>query len=111
MIPLGMLGNDRKTNNSLKPRTNLTLARRLLRQAGYANGFSITLSYATGFPFDGVLPEVLAPKVVHDLSLIGIKVTLAPTPISVLITAYRAGTVPFILWAVQDDFPDPNAYA
>jgi peptide/nickel transport system substrate-binding protein len=108
MIPVGMVGNDRAANNRLKPRTNLALARRLMRQAGYPKGFSITMEYPGGFTFDGVSYDLLAPKVAHDLGTIGIKVTLAATQLSVLLPAWRAGKQALILWAWVVDFPDPN---
>jgi peptide/nickel transport system substrate-binding protein len=108
MIPVGLLGNGQATNNSLKPRTNLPLARRLLTQAGYPHGFSTTLAYPTGFTLDGVTYDVLAPKVAHDLAAVGIHVTLDPTPLSVLLPAYRAAKVAFTLWFWIPDYPDPN---
>jgi len=112
MIPVGMLGNDVATNNSLLVHQNLAKARALLKAAGYPNGFSVKLSYDTKPPtFDGVLFEPLVNKVQNDLARIGIKVTLDPQVDSVLLPAYRAQKLQMLLFNWGVDFPDPNDYA
>jgi peptide/nickel transport system substrate-binding protein len=108
MVPVGMLGNDRATNRRLQPHTDLALARRLLRQAGYPHGFSVTLAYATGWTIDGVSYDLLAPKVAHDLGAIGIQVTLAPMPLSILWPAFQSGKEAFTILYWRPDYPDPN---
>jgi peptide/nickel transport system substrate-binding protein len=108
MIPLGMLGNDRATNNRLRPHTNLTLARRLLTRAGYPHGFSVTLAYPAGVTFDGVAYDLLAPEVASDLGGVGIRVTLDPMAIGVFIPAFRSGKEALALLYWRPDYPDPN---
>jgi peptide/nickel transport system substrate-binding protein len=109
MIPVGLIGNDRATNNRLRSRTNLGLARRLLREAGYPRGFTTKMQYPAGFTFDGVSFDVLAPKVAHDLAAISIRVTFVPTPLSVVFPAWRDGKQDALfLWAWGVDFPDPS---
>jgi peptide/nickel transport system substrate-binding protein len=112
MIPVGSIGNDPVTNSTLKTHTDLALARRLMRQAGYPGGFSVTMKYPAGFTFDGVSFDVLAPKVVYDLGAIGIKVTPVALPLSVLLPAWRAARQgPLMLFAYDPAYPDPDDYA
>lgn len=111
MIPVGMLGNEPAFNNKVKPRQNLTLAKNLMKQAGYAKGFSVPMAYDGGVTFDGVSYDLLAPKVAHDLAAIGINVKLQPMQDTVLLPAYRAQKLPLVLYNWGVDFPDPNDYA
>jgi peptide/nickel transport system substrate-binding protein len=108
MIPVGMLDNDKATNTRLKPHTNPALARRLVREAGYPHGFSVTLAYPTPLTLDGVSYDLLAPKVAHDLGAAGIRVTLDPRPLTVLLPAFRSGKEAMTLWFWRPDYPDPN---
>jgi peptide/nickel transport system substrate-binding protein len=111
MIPVGMLGNDVGFNNRVKPRLNITLAKSLLKQAGYAKGFTVPMAYDGGTTFDGVSYDLLAPKVQHDLAAIGVNVKLQPMQDTVLLPAYRAQKLPLVLYNWGVDFPDPNDYA
>jgi len=111
MIPVGMLGNEASFNNRVRPRLNIALAKTLLRQAGYTNGFTVSLAYDGGVTFDGVSYDLLAPKIAHDLSAIGINVKLHPMQDTVLLPAYRAQKLEMILYNWGVDFPDPNDYA
>lgn len=112
MIPVGMLGNDTATNNSLLINQNLARARALLKQAGYANGFTVKMAYdLKPATFDGVLFEPLANKVQNDLARVGIKVQLQPQVDSLILPAYRAQKLQMILYNWGVDYPDPNDYA
>lgn len=111
MIPVGMLGNEPAFNNSVKPRQNIAYAKNLLKQAGYPNGFTVSMAYDGGVTFDGVSYDLLAPKVAHDLSAIGITVKLQPMQDTVLLPAYRAKKLALVLYNWGVDFPDPNDYA
>ncbi len=111
MIPVGMLGNSTPVNNSLLLHRDLAKARALLKAAGYANGFSIKLSYDTNTTFDGVAYDPIASKLQNDLAQVGIKVTLEPQQDSVLLPAYRGQKLQMILYNWGVDFPDPHDYA
>lgn len=111
MIPVGLIGNSPSFNNQVKPTTNVTLAKSLLKQAGYPNGFSVKMAYDGGVTFDGVSFDLLAPKVQADLGRIGVKVQLDPMQDTVLLPAYRAGKLPMVLYNWGVDFPDPNDFA
>jgi len=108
MIPVGMLGNEPAFNNSVKPRLNIAYAKNLLKQAGYPNGFTVSMAYDGGVTFDGVSYDLLAPKVAHDLAAIGITVKLQPMQDTVLLPAYRAKKLALVLYNWGVDFPDPN---
>jgi peptide/nickel transport system substrate-binding protein len=111
MLPVGMLGNAATFNNSIKPRQNIAYAKNLMKQAGYAKGFSVPLAYDGGVTFDGVSYDLLAPKVVNDLAAIGITIKPHPMQDTVLLAAYRAQKLPMVLYNWGVDFPDPNDYA
>ena len=110
MIPVGMLGNDPAFNAFTKPRQDVAHAKSLLKQAGYPNGFTVTMAYDGGTAFDGVSYDLLAPKIAHDLAAIGINVKLQPMQDTILLAAYRAQKLPFVLYNWGVDFPDPNDY-
>lgn len=111
MVPVGMLGNSPSFNNQIKPKQNIAAAKRLMKQAGYAKGFTVSMAYDGGVTFDGVSFDLLAPKVAHDLSAIGITVKLHPMQDTVLLPAYRAQKLAMVLYNWGVDFPDPNDYA
>ncbi|MDB5059573.1 MAG: putative dipeptide transporter, partial [Chloroflexi bacterium] len=111
MIPVGMLGNDTATNNALLIHTDLAKARALLKAAGYANGFSVTMGYDVGITYDGVSYDPLSAKIQNDLAKVGIKVTLDPEQDTVLLTKYRAQKLQMILYNWGVDYPDPNDYS
>lgn len=111
MIPVGMLGNAPSFNNQIKPKQNIATAKRLMKQAGYAKGFTVSMAYDGGVTFDGVSFDLLAPKVAHDLAAIGITIKLHPMQDTVLLPAYRAQKLAMVLYNWGVDFPDPNDYA
>lgn len=81
-------------------------ARALLTEAGYPDGFDITLDYPT-FTFQGVNMDTNAQKIQADLAEIGINVTLNPMEIQVALEGYRAGTEGFGYWFWGPDVLDP----
>lgn len=111
MIPVGLIGNQPATNAKLKPSYNPALARSLLRQAGYPNGFSVDLSYGVGHVVDGVSMDVIMPFVQQNLRAVGITATLKPTDFTVMLAAYRAQKLPMVAieWGV--DYPDSGDFA
>jgi len=111
MIPVGMVGNDSATNNSLLIHQDLAKARSLLAAAGYANGFTVNMNYDVNTTFDSVTFDPLAAKVQNDLAKVGIKVNLVPQQDTILLTAYRAQKLQMVLYNWGVDYPDPNDYA
>jgi peptide/nickel transport system substrate-binding protein len=111
MIPIGMPGNDPKTNAKLLPKYSQSQAKSLLKQAGYANGFNVDLYYGAGNTFDGISFDLVMPKIAHDLQAVGINATLKPEDFTVMLADYRAQKLPMVAiqWGV--DYPDSNDYA
>ncbi|MBK8026824.1 MAG: ABC transporter substrate-binding protein [Chloroflexi bacterium] len=85
---------------------DLDAARALLAEAGYADGFDITLQYPT-FTFQGVIMDTNAQKIQADLAEIGINVTLEPAELGVALEQYRAGQQGFAYWFWGPDILDP----
>jgi peptide/nickel transport system substrate-binding protein len=88
---------------------NLAKAKRLLTQAGYANGFSVTLSYNAGDP----VQEQIAILLRDSLSKIGINVSLQKLPTAAIQDLIFSGNDPktakgatFALWLDAAFFPE-----
>ena len=111
MIPVGLLGNSPAFNNKVKPNYDPALAKSLLKQAGYPNGFSEDLYYGSGHVVDGVSMDLLMPLVQSYLKAVGINVTLKPEDFTVMLADYRAQKLPWIAieWGV--DYPDAGDFA
>ncbi|MBC7811752.1 MAG: hypothetical protein H7175_11425, partial [Burkholderiales bacterium] len=88
---------------------DLDAASALLAEAGYADGFEITLNYPT-FTYQGVNMETTAQKVQADLAEIGITVNLEPAEIGPQLEGYRAGTHAFGYMFWGPDYIDPGDY-
>jgi peptide/nickel transport system substrate-binding protein len=111
MIPVGLTGNQPATNSKLKPSYDPALARSLLKQAGYPNGFDVDLYYGAGHVVDGVSMDLVMPLIQQNLKAVGINVTLKPEDFTVMLAAYRAQKLPMVAieWGV--DYPDPGDFA
>ncbi|MCC6612958.1 MAG: ABC transporter substrate-binding protein [Anaerolineae bacterium] len=84
---------------------NLDEARALLAEAGYADGFDVTLEYPI-FTFQGVNMETNAQKIQADLAEVGINVTLSPAELQVALENYRTGAEGFGYWFWGPDVLD-----
>lgn len=84
-------------------------ARALMAEAGYADGFEITMDY-WDTTFQGVNLNTNAQKIAADLAEIGITVNLSPGEIGPKLEAYRAGTQAFGLWFWGPDINDPSDF-
>jgi peptide/nickel transport system substrate-binding protein len=93
MSPPGYLGH----NPNLKPRYNLELAKKLMRDAGYANGFSVTMMAPSN---RYVNDDKIAQAVAVMLSKINIKVELKIMPKAQYWPAFddRAADIMMIGW-------------
>jgi len=85
-------------------------AKALLKEAGYANGFSFDLYYVTGDSIRGLgVPlSTLAEKIQSDLGDVGIKVNVVAQDLSTLFTSYRAAKLPALIWYFGSTIPDPD---
>ncbi len=85
---------------------DLDRARELLVEAGYPNGFDITLSYPD-FGWQGVDMNINAQKIQADLAEVRINVTLNPGELGVSLDEYRNGQQAFGYWFWNPDKLDP----
>jgi peptide/nickel transport system substrate-binding protein len=97
---LGAWGEDRALGR------DLDRARELLAEAGYPDGFDITLDYPD-FSFQGVNLNTNAQKIQADLAEVGINVTLNPGELQVSLEQYRSGQQGFAHWFWGPDVLDP----
>ncbi|MGE5235188.1 MAG: ABC transporter substrate-binding protein [Acidobacteriota bacterium] len=67
-------------------------ARRLLREAGYASGFDVTLGHGQVGP--GPLEAI-----VEDLAAVGVRAVLLPLPLGELLRQARLGRIPLVYFA------------
>lgn len=81
-------------------------AKQLLAEAGYADGFEITLDYPD-FSFQGVNMNTNAQKIQADLAEVGIMVTLNPGELQVALEEYRTGQEGLGYWFWGPDKLDP----
>jgi len=88
---------------------DLDRARELMAEAGYPDGFSITLSYPD-FSWQGVNMNTNAQKIQADLAEIGITVTLNPGELQVSLEEYRQGLQGFGYWFWGPDILDPKDF-
>jgi peptide/nickel transport system substrate-binding protein len=106
VIAIGYIGNSAADNAALRIKTDVRRARELLAQAGYPNGFSVTLTYPLNFSIDGVAFEPLATKIINDLKAVGITAIPKGEQPTVAIPDYIAGKPSMILWSSGSAYPD-----
>jgi peptide/nickel transport system substrate-binding protein len=81
-------------------------AKALLAEAGYPNGFSVTMDHNSAQPAADIAQAIQA-----DLGAIGIKVTLLPGENKQVITKTRARTHQLAMLSWGTDYFDPNSNA
>jgi len=101
-IPKGFAGYEDK----IIYRTDLEKARQLLKEAGYPNGFEVTMNHGDQTPY----PEV-AQVIQNSLARIGIKVKLHKLVSAQLWPTYRAQKHELILARWGPDYIDPHTNA
>jgi peptide/nickel transport system substrate-binding protein len=99
----GALGADKALKRDVEK------SKSLLTEAGYPDGFDITLSYPN-FSFQGVDMNTNAQKIQSDLKEVGINVTLNPQDLQVALDEYRTGKEGFGYWFWGPDKLDPADY-
>ena len=85
---------------------DLDRAKELLTEAGYPDGFDITLNYPD-FVGGGANMNTNAQKIQSDLAEAGINVTLNPGELQVSLEEYRNGEQGFAYWFWGPDVLDP----
>jgi peptide/nickel transport system substrate-binding protein len=97
---LGAFGQDRAFTRDVEQ------AKALLAEAGYPDGFDVTLTYPD-FTNEGVDMNINAQKIQADLAEAGINVTLNPGEVQVALETYRSGQDAFSYWFWGPDILDP----
>jgi peptide/nickel transport system substrate-binding protein len=82
-------------------------AKALMKDAGYENGFSITLTCANNNS-EGLEWTTIAQKVVQDLAEIGITVEIETLETTLVYEKMRDGTMPFYVMFWSPDYYDIN---
>ena len=82
-----------------------TRARQLLAEAGYANGFDVTYSYAKD-----EIAYKLSQSIQSDLAEVGVRVRLSPMTFPAYITAVGRNELPFSFTGWTMDYPDPSNF-
>jgi len=106
VVPIGYVGNSPAQNAANRIVTSTIKAKALLAQAGYPNGFTVSLTYPTNYNFDGIDFDSLAAKLINDLKGVGITVTPKPEQVSLALAEYRAKKSQINLEPWGADFPD-----
>jgi peptide/nickel transport system substrate-binding protein len=106
IIPIGYVGNSVAQNAAQAIKTDPARARTLFAQAGYPNGFALTMEYPTNLTFEGLAMDSLAIKLISDFKAVGISVTPRARQLSVWLADYRAGKIEMSLGPWGADYAD-----
>jgi len=105
IIPKGIAGYDSEAPYS----PDIAKAKSLLADAGYPNGFSVTLT--TPATLAGAPTADIAAKIKSDLAKIGIDVTIQLITYAELLNKYRAQSLQMVIGRWGSDYADPNSNA
>lgn len=97
IIPIGMAGVDPSKTQA----RDLAKAKELLTQAGYPNGVSFDLYYASN-----AIRDIVAAKIQSDLAEAGMTINLKPLEQSVYLTQMRAQQLPMAFGGWTPDYLD-----
>ncbi len=98
------------SNSQVPPyKYDVAKAKKLMKEAGYPNGFKVTLQYPTGFDYFGQLTLLLK----QELAAIGINVTLVPLASATVTNNWSAKKyqLSFVFSIISSDIPVPDEYA
>ncbi len=107
IIPAGLLG----ANETVFYEHNPERARKLLAEAGYADGLSVEYLVPNGACGGGVPCADLAAKVQSDLAEVGIQANITQTVEAELLDIYRAQNAELVMVQWSPDYPDPDGNA
>ncbi|PJF48268.1 MAG: ABC transporter substrate-binding protein [Chloroflexi bacterium] len=108
IIPLGLLGTD----PALAPKRDVAQAKALLKEAGYENGFELTMVYPGERKMSNIiLADTLVAKLQEDFAEVGIKLNVEPRDASTWRADYRAGKLAATIADWTPDFLDPHGWA
>ncbi|MGB8195861.1 MAG: ABC transporter substrate-binding protein [Acidimicrobiales bacterium] len=106
---MGQLKYDGNDSQVPPYKYDLKAAKKLMKEAGYAKGFKVTLQYPTGFDYFGQLTLLIK----QELSAIGIDVTLVPLASATMTDNWSAMKyqLNFAFAITSSDIPVPDEYA
>jgi peptide/nickel transport system substrate-binding protein len=107
IVPKGLFGYD----PSLPYKHDPAKAKALLSEAGFANGFSVTMLAPTATAAGGVSAGDLASKIKNDLAAVGINVNIRQVASSEMYQTYRAQKSEMVLANWYVDYPDPDDFS
>ena len=87
---------------------HLAAAKAALARSGY-RGAPIRLSYASDRPVHGIDLAVVAKAIRTQLAQIGVRVTLAPAPMTKALADYEKGTNAMGLWSWTPEYVEAEA--
>jgi peptide/nickel transport system substrate-binding protein len=105
-LPVGIVGSDAAAPYS----RDIEGAKALLAEAGFADGFDMTIYIGSGAP-GGIPSETLAAKIQADLAEAGINVTIDQRPTSDFLTAFRAQELSFVFSTWTPDYLDATMWS
>ena len=105
-IPKGMLGYD----PSLVVNQDVARAKELMNEAGYGDGFTVTMLVPPGSQSAGVSWADMGLEVRHDLAAIGITVNVQVTEGATLLRIYRARQAQMVIMNWNKDYADPDDF-
>jgi peptide/nickel transport system substrate-binding protein len=105
-IPKGMLGYD----PSLVVNQDVARAKELMNEAGYGDGFTVTMITPPGSQSAGVVWADMALEIRHDLAAIGITVNVQVTEGATLLRIYRARQAQMVIMNWNKDYADPDDF-
>jgi len=108
---IGVLGLTQADADRLNPKYDVEKAKKLLADAGLANGFKFEMEYGTGPSPVGITYESIAQKIQADLKKVNIDVQLVPKEFGVMLTNYRAKKSVSVLSYNQPDYLGASDWA
>jgi peptide/nickel transport system substrate-binding protein len=109
-IPIGAAGVTESTARSIGFKEDLPKARRLLKEAGLADGFSFELIYPNT-PYFSTTFQLIAQKIQSDVSRVGIKIDLKPMDAVNWRTQFNTGKAQSVLAFWTATAPNPYIWA
>jgi peptide/nickel transport system substrate-binding protein len=109
-IPIGAAGVTEATAKQMGYKEDLPKARRLLKEAGLADGFSFELIYPNT-PYFSTSFQLIAQKIQSDVSRVGIKIDLKPMDTVNWRTQFNTGKAQAVLAFWTATAPNPYIWA
>lgn len=106
-LPIGIVGSD----PSLRYEHNVDAAKSLLAEAGFPDGFEMTIYIGSGSNPGGIPSETLAAKIQSDLAEVGIIANIDQRPNTDFLTAYRAQELSFLFATWTPDYLDATMWS